>query len=133
MESSPFSDKTPDGILLCQAAAHGTDLEAIHQAVFYRRGDIATGVFSRDSPWHIEGARSRPEYDPEKAKFLLKKAKAVGVMIDLMADTSWPYRQQTGDPVLKSAFYRSEARLRILRCETHRSLVSRRPCNPATT
>jgi peptide/nickel transport system substrate-binding protein len=97
LESGPFSDKTPEGKLLRQAAAHATDMEAIHQAVFYRRGDIATGFFSKDSPWHIEEARPRPEYDPDKARFLLKKAKAVGVGIDLMANNSWPYMQQTGE------------------------------------
>ena len=97
IENGPFSDKTPDGKLLRQAAAHATDMQAIHQAVFYQRGDIATGFFSKESPWYIEGARPRPEFDPDKAKFLLKKAKAVGINIDLMANSSWPYMQQTGE------------------------------------
>jgi peptide/nickel transport system substrate-binding protein len=97
MESGPFSDKTPDGKLLRQAAAHATDLDAIHHAVFYQRGDIATGFFSKASPWYIAEARPRPKYDPDKAKFLLKKAKAVGTQIDLMANSSWPYMQQTGE------------------------------------
>jgi peptide/nickel transport system substrate-binding protein len=96
-ESGPFSDQTPDGKLLRQAAAHATDLDAIHKAVFYQRGDIATGFFSKDSPWYVEGARPRPEFDPDKAKFILKKARAVGTEVDLMANISWPYMQQTGD------------------------------------
>lgn len=85
--------------MLRQAAAHATDHEAIHHAVFYRRGTIATGYFAEASPWHAAGARAWPEYDPEKARFLLKKAKAVGTQVELMANKSWPYMQQTGELV----------------------------------
>ncbi len=97
LETGPFADSSPDGKTLRQAAAHATDHDAIHQAVFYGRGDIATGYFAKVSPWHAAGARPWPEYDPEKAKFLLKKARAVGTTIVLMANSSWPYMQQTGE------------------------------------
>ncbi len=95
--NGPFSNRTPDGKILRTAAAHATDHEAIHQAVFYERGEIATGLYATNSPWYAAGARPWPEYDPDKAKFLLKKAKAVGVTVELIANSSWPYMQQTGE------------------------------------
>ncbi|MEE8287129.1 MAG: ABC transporter substrate-binding protein, partial [Gammaproteobacteria bacterium] len=95
--NGPFSNRTPDGKILRTAAAHATDHEAIHKAVFYERGDIATGLYAKNSPWHAAGARPWPEYDPEKAKFLLKKVRAVGIPVELMANSSWPYMQQTGE------------------------------------
>jgi peptide/nickel transport system substrate-binding protein len=96
-ENGPFSNKTPEGKMLRQAAAHATDHEAIHRAVFYERGDIATSLYGKNSPWHAAGVRPWPEYDPEKATFLLKKAKAMGVVVEMMAQNSWPYMQQTGE------------------------------------
>ena len=92
MEKGPFKDKT-----LRQAAAHAIDHEAINQAVFYGRGSISTGFFAKVSPWHAAGAKSWPEYDPDKAKFLIRKAKAQGTTIVLQANSSWPYMQQTGE------------------------------------
>jgi peptide/nickel transport system substrate-binding protein len=97
LEKGPFADSHPDGKTLRQAAAYATDLEAIHQAVFYGRGDIATGYYPRVSPWHSSPEGWKDKYDPEKAKFLLKKARAVGTTIDLVANDSWPYMQQTGE------------------------------------
>ena len=35
------------------------------------------------NPWHLEGTRSL-EYDPDKAKALLKEARAVGTQIKLV-------------------------------------------------
>ncbi len=72
-------------------------MEAIHQAVFYERGDIATGYFPASSPWHagLEGWKNK--HDPDKAKFLLKQAKYDGTPIQLMAADSTPYMRQTGD------------------------------------
>ncbi len=92
LDKGPFADKR-----LRQAAAHAVDHEAIHHAVFYGRGDIATGFYSRVSPWYTAGAASYPEYDPDKAKFLLRQAKAVGTPIDLQSLTAYPYMQQTGE------------------------------------
>jgi peptide/nickel transport system substrate-binding protein len=99
LEKGPFAYSNPDGKLLRQAIAHATDHEAIHQAVFYGRGDIATGFYGKASPWHAEGAQPWPEFDPEKAKFLLKKAKAVGTEVVLQANDDYPYMQQTGELV----------------------------------
>jgi peptide/nickel transport system substrate-binding protein len=97
LEKGPFAYSNPDGKLLRQAAAYATDLEAIHQAVFYERGDIATGYFTPSSPWHASPEGWRGKFDLDKAKSLLKKAKAVGTQIDLQANDSFPYMQQTGE------------------------------------
>jgi peptide/nickel transport system substrate-binding protein len=99
LEKGPFAYSNPDGKLLRQAAAYAIDLEAIHQAVFYERGNIATGFFTPGSPWHASPEGWKGKFDPDRAKSLLKKAKAVGTQIDLMANDSWPYMQQTGELV----------------------------------
>lgn len=97
LDKGPFAYSSPDSKLLRQAAAYATDLEAIHQAVFYGRGDIATGYYPSVSPWHTAPEGWRDKYDPEKAKFLLKKAKAVGTEVELMARSEYPYMNQTGE------------------------------------
>lgn len=94
LEKGPFSDKR-----LRQAAAHAIDHNAIRQAVFYGRGEIARGFFAPASPWHAAGAKSWPEYDPDKAKFLLREAKAVGTEVMLQSLNSFPYMQQTAELV----------------------------------
>jgi peptide/nickel transport system substrate-binding protein len=83
--------------MLRQAAAHAVDHNAIRAAVFYDCGQPATGYYSPDSPWYSAGVRPYPAFDPEKAKFLLRKAKAVGTAIDLQSLNTYPYQQQTGE------------------------------------
>jgi peptide/nickel transport system substrate-binding protein len=97
LDKGPFAYSNPDGKLLRQAAAYATDLDAIDLAVFYGRGEIATGYYPSVSPWHASPEGWKGKYDPEKAKFLLKKAKAQGTAIELMANSSYPYMQQTGE------------------------------------
>jgi peptide/nickel transport system substrate-binding protein len=97
LDKGAFAYSNPDGKTLRHAAAYATDLEAIHQAVFYERGDIATSYFPSVSPWHVAAEGWRGKYDPERAKFLLKKAKAVGTPIELIANATYPYMQQTGE------------------------------------
>jgi peptide/nickel transport system substrate-binding protein len=99
LETGPFADSHPDGKTLRQAAAYAIDLEAIHHAVYYERGDIATGYFPKVSPWHASPEGWLGKYDPDRAKFLLKKARAAGTAVELMANSSWPYQQQTGELV----------------------------------
>lgn len=96
LEKGVFADSSPDGKNLRKAAAHAFDHDAIHNAVFYKRGDLAYGYFAKVSPWHAPG-KSWPEYDPEKAKSILQKAKAIGTPVTLYAPKSWPYMQQTGE------------------------------------
>ena len=79
LEKGPFRASHPDGKTLRQAAAYATDLEAIHQAVYYQR----------------EGWKGK--FDPERAKSLLKKVRAVGTVIELMSANTPPYMQQTAE------------------------------------
>ena len=67
--------------------------------MFYGRGEVAKSFYAPASPWHTAGAKSWPEYDPDKAKFLLRQAKAVGVEIMLQSLNSFPYTQQTAELV----------------------------------
>lgn len=98
LEAGPFSNKTPTGKILRQAAAYATDLDAIHHAVFYQRGDIATGYFPPRSPWYAFAEGWKGKYNPEKAKHLLKKAGySTSDVIVLMANDAQPYMQQTGE------------------------------------
>jgi peptide/nickel transport system substrate-binding protein len=94
LEKGPFVDKR-----VRQAAAHAIDHEAIRQAVFYGRGETARSYYAPASPWHSAGVKPWPEYDPEKAKSLLRAAKAVGAEIALQAEDVWPYMQQTAELV----------------------------------
>ena len=97
LDKGPFAYSSPDGKLLRQAAAYATDLEAIDQAVFYGRGEIATGYYPSVSPWHASPEGWKGKYDPDKAKFLLKKARAVGTVVELQARDNYPYMNQTGE------------------------------------
>ncbi|MGQ4809674.1 Glutathione-binding protein GsiB [Candidatus Entotheonellaceae bacterium PAL068K] len=92
LDKGPFTDKR-----LRRAAAHATDHKAIKQVVFNGRGNSATGFYSPASPWYSAGIRPYPEYNPDKAKFLLRQAKAVGTPIDLQSLITYPYMQQTGE------------------------------------
>jgi peptide/nickel transport system substrate-binding protein len=92
LDNGPFTDKR-----LRQAAAHAIDRTAITQAVFYGRGEMAKGFYASASPWHAAGVRPYPEHDPEKAKSLLRQARAVGTEVLLQAEDVYPYMQQTGE------------------------------------
>jgi peptide/nickel transport system substrate-binding protein len=94
LDQGPFTDKR-----VRQAAAHAIEREAINQVVFYGCGDIANGFYAPVSPWYVAAATSPPEYNPDKAKFLLRQARAVGTEVVLQALSSYPYIQQTGDLV----------------------------------
>jgi ABC-type transport system substrate-binding protein len=94
LDRGPFTDKR-----LRQAAAHAIDHDAIKRAVFYGRGETATCYYAPASPWYAAGAKRWPEYNPDKAKFLLRKARAVGTEIDLQSLATYPYLRQTGELV----------------------------------
>ena len=55
-------------------------------------------VYPRGNPWHLEGIRSL-EYDPEKAKTLLKQAKAVGTAIELICNANLAYNRESAQIV----------------------------------
>jgi peptide/nickel transport system substrate-binding protein len=92
LDKGPFTDKR-----LRQAAAHAIDHEAIKQAVFYGRGDTATGFYGPQSPWYSAAVKPYPAYDPDKAKFLLRQARAEGTTVDLQSSVAYPYMHQTGE------------------------------------
>lgn len=94
VERGPFTEKQ-----LRLAAAHAVDHEAIKQAVFSGRGETARGAYASVSPWFAAGTKSWPEYDPDKAKAILRKARAVGTEVVLQSDNAYPYLQQTAELV----------------------------------
>ena len=94
VEKGPFADKQ-----LRLAAARAIDHEAIQQAVFSGRGETARGCYASASPWFAAGIKAWPEYDPDKAKALLRKAKAVGTEVIVQVGTGYPYLQHTAELV----------------------------------
>lgn len=92
LDNGPFADKR-----VRQAAAHAVDRTALTQAVFYGRGDVARAFYASASPWHTAGVRPYPEYDPDRAKSLLRQAKALGTEVLLQAEDAYPYMQQTAE------------------------------------
>jgi ABC-type transport system substrate-binding protein len=59
------------------AAAHALDRQAIHHSVYYGQGAMNNQPYPEGNRWHMDGIRML-EYDPERAKALLKEARAVG-------------------------------------------------------
>jgi peptide/nickel transport system substrate-binding protein len=90
LDSGPFTDKR-----VRQAAAHAIDHEALKQVVFYGQGETAMGFYAPASPWHAPEVRPWPAYDPDKARFLLRQARAVGADIALQSLRTSPALQQT--------------------------------------
>lgn len=90
LNTGPFTD-----LRLRQAAAHAIDHETLKRVVFYSRGETARGFYASISPWHALGTRPWPSYDPDRARFLLRQAKSVGVTVVLQSLRTSPYMQQT--------------------------------------
>ncbi len=89
----PFQDKR-----LRTAAAHAIDRNAIHNSVFYGQGAILDQPYPPGNPWHLEGSRSL-EYDPEKAKSLLKAARAVGTAIKIVCNVTFTFHRESAQIV----------------------------------
>lgn len=100
LRRGPFSHKdNPDAHMLRTAAAHAIDHDGIHEAVFNKQGEIAKGFYSKSSPWYGKDIRPWPEFDPDKAKALRKKAKDGDAKLLIIANDSFPYMQQSGELV----------------------------------
>jgi len=89
----PFQDKR-----LRTAAAQAIDRNAIHNSVFYGQGAMLDQPYPRGNPWHLEGSRGL-EYDPDKAKALLKEARAVGTAIELNCSANLAYNRESAQVV----------------------------------
>jgi peptide/nickel transport system substrate-binding protein len=76
------------------AAAHAIDRQAIHQAVYYGQGESLDQCFPRGDPWHLEGIRAL-EYDPDRAKAMLREARAVGTAVRLIATANTAIARET--------------------------------------
>jgi peptide/nickel transport system substrate-binding protein len=85
----PFQDKR-----LRTAAAHAIDRQALHHSVYYGQGHIADQPYPPGDPWHLEGIRSL-EYDPDKAKALLKEARAVGTQVKFVVNANTTIARET--------------------------------------
>ena len=87
---------------LRMAAAHAIDREAIHNAVFYGQARMNTDPYPPGNPWHMEeGSYKVLEYDPDKARSMIKKARAVGTEIHLIGSITPTYAIQIAE-VLQS-------------------------------
>ena len=89
----PFQDKR-----LRIAAAHAIDRDAIHHSVYYGQGDMLDQPYPKGNPWHLEGIRSL-EYDPDKAKSLLKEARAVGTEVKILCNVNNTIQRETAQVV----------------------------------
>jgi peptide/nickel transport system substrate-binding protein len=99
-KNGPFSEKNnPNAHMLRMAAVHAINKDAIHQAVFQGLSENLKGFYSSKSSWYMPDIGAAPEYDPDKAKFLLKKAGAVGEPLILTSRDAYPYMHQQGEIV----------------------------------
>jgi peptide/nickel transport system substrate-binding protein len=91
-----FQDKR-----LRTAAAHAIDRDAIHHSVYYGQGEILDQPYSRGDPWHLEGIRGL-EYDPDRAKALLREARAVGTTVKIIANVNTALARETAQVIQAS-------------------------------
>jgi peptide/nickel transport system substrate-binding protein len=142
----PFQDKR-----LRTAAVHAIDRQAIHHAVYYGQGAMANQPYPKGDPWHLEGIRSL-EYDPDRAKALLKEARAVGTEVKILCNANnvlhretaqvvqdlwstigfkWPWTSSIRSPGAKpGARARIPRRSRATPIATTRTTFSRAICTP---
>src|SRR5262249_13155948 len=73
------------------------DRQAMHQSVFYGQGEMLDQLYSRGTLWHLE-SRSL-EYDPDKAKTLLKQARAVGTPLKIICPANVAISREIGQIV----------------------------------
>jgi peptide/nickel transport system substrate-binding protein len=91
-----FQDKR-----LRTAAAHAIDREALHHTVYYGQGEILDQSYPRGDPWHLEGIRGL-EYDPDRAKALLREAHAVGTAVKIIANVNTALARETVEVIQAS-------------------------------
>ncbi|MGH8069367.1 MAG: ABC transporter substrate-binding protein [Candidatus Entotheonellia bacterium] len=89
-----FKDNKP----LRTALAHAIDRRAIHHSVFYGQGAMLDQPYPEGNLWHLEGSRSL-EYDPDKAKTMIKQLGAEGTAIELICSVNPVYNRECGTVV----------------------------------
>jgi peptide/nickel transport system substrate-binding protein len=89
----PFQDKR-----LRTAAAHAINREAIHYMVYYGNGSMNNQPYPEWSRWHMDGIRML-EYDPERAKAILKAARAIGTEIKLVCSINNTLSRESGQVI----------------------------------
>jgi peptide/nickel transport system substrate-binding protein len=89
----PFQDKR-----LRTAAAHAIDRQALHYMVYYENGEMNNQPYPEGSAWHLGGIHML-EYDPDRAKALLKEARAVGTEITLQCSVNNTTRRQAAQVI----------------------------------
>ena len=97
LKRGPFSYRNTDALALRQAAAHAIDRDALHHSVFYGLGTITNGFYGPDSPWHMAGVKAGPAFDPDKARFILRKHSARNTPIILVSRQDFAYMHQAGE------------------------------------
>jgi peptide/nickel transport system substrate-binding protein len=80
------------------AAAHAIDREAIHHTVYYGQGEILDQCFPRSDPWHLPEVRGL-EYDPDRAKTLLREARAIGTQVKIIAAANVTIARETAQVI----------------------------------
>jgi ABC-type transport system substrate-binding protein len=66
--------------------------------VYYGQGAMADQPYLPGNSWHLEGIRSL-EYDPDRAKALLKEARAVGTEVSILCSANQATRHQTAQVI----------------------------------
>src|SRR6266568_1704242 len=64
------------------------------QLAYYGQGKILDQCFPRGDPWYLEGIRGL-EYDPDRAKALLREARAVGTAVKIIAASATALARET--------------------------------------
>ena len=88
-----FQDKR-----LRTAAAHAIDREAIHYTVYYGHGAMNNQPYPEGNRWHMDGIRML-EYDPERAKALLKEARAIGTEVKIVCSSNLAQSHQSAQVI----------------------------------
>jgi peptide/nickel transport system substrate-binding protein len=89
----PFQDKR-----LRTAAAHAIDREAIHHTVYYGNGSMNNQPYPKGNRWHMDGIRML-EYDPERAKSILKEARAIGTEVKIVCSANLAQSRESGQVI----------------------------------
>ena len=69
------------------------------------RAHMSDQPYPPGDPWHLEGIRSL-EYDPDRAKAMLKEARAVGTQVKLVVNANTTIARETAQVVQDSLEYR---------------------------